>query len=96
MEPVDRVFNLVTYGNNQPSMYVVIAPTSTELESVIAAWSYAVRYTAKGLDLPDYEAASKMFAQRHPSWTVIQSRISNVPVTLAKADSDMPEGTSPR
>lgn len=96
MEPIDRVFNLMAYGTNQPTMYVAITPTSTQLEVVVAAWSYAVRYTAKGLDLPDYEEAVKMLIQRHPSWTAFESRINNIAVTLAKAETDVPEDTTPQ
>jgi hypothetical protein len=91
VEAVDRVFNLRNYGNSQPSSYIVITPEHTATEAVRAAWSYAVRYTAKGLDLPDYEKAAELLAKRHPSWTVLQSRLVDVPVELAKADSDVPE-----
>ena len=93
MEPEDRVFNLLTYGGRaEPTIYIVITPEHTSNDVVTAAWSYAVRYTAKGLDLPNYQAAAEMLTQRHPSWTIIQSRLTNVSVNLAKADSDVPEG----
>lgn len=93
MEARDRVFNLQCYGGrNEASTYVVITPEHTTTEVVTAAWSYVVRYSAKGLDLPDYEAAAALLMQRHPSWTIVQSRIVNIPVNLATAETDVPEG----
>jgi hypothetical protein len=93
VDPVDCVFNLLSYGGrNEPSLYIAITPEHTSNEVVTAAWSYVVRYTAKGLDLPDYPAAIAMLAERHPSWTILQSRLTNINVNLAKADSDVPEG----
>ncbi len=91
MEAVDRVFNLRSYGNSKPSSYIVITPEHTPFASVRAAWSYAVRYTAKGLDLPDYEKAAEMLAKRHPSWTIPRSQLVDVSVELAEAEKDMPE-----
>ena len=67
MESVDRIFNLFEYGRSQPASYVVITPVSTTIDTVVAAWSYAVRYTAKGIDLPNYEAAAELLMTRHPS-----------------------------
>lgn len=90
----DCVFTLQPYGGNQrqhPFSYVVIVPEGISLQHVAAAWAYAVRYTAKGLDLPDHNAALDMFKQRHPSWTVINSTVQPVQVSLALADQDVPE-----
>jgi hypothetical protein len=77
--------------NNSTNIALVITPTAMESKVVSAAWSYALRYTAKGLDLPDYQSALKMLKQRHPSWTIIESQIDNAIVNLAIADTDKPE-----
>jgi hypothetical protein len=91
----DRVFQLQAYGSHpkHPTefQYVVITPESIDPQSVQAAWSYAVRYTAKGLDLPDHEAALKLLHQRHPSWTIIESAVRQTGVNLALAEQDNPE-----
>lgn len=46
----------------------VFVPDPTTEQVVSAAWSYAMQYSAKGLDLPDYEAAIKLLLERHPTW----------------------------
>jgi hypothetical protein len=91
----DRVFSLQPYGNQPRNakavQYVIVTPDLIEPQIVQAAWSYAVRYSAKGLDLPDYDAAVKLLHQRHPSWTVVESVVQPIPVNLALADQDTPE-----
>jgi hypothetical protein len=91
-EEESRVFTLTTYGYRNNICGVVITPTPTQLDIVIQAWSYAVRYTAKGIDLPDYEAAAKLMKARHPTWDVLAG---NKPLTagveLHKADLDQSE-----
>jgi hypothetical protein len=91
----DRVFQLQSYGHEphapKPFQYVIITPEPVEAKVVQAAWSYAVRYTAKGLDLPDHEAAAHLLHQRHPSWTIIESAVQSIGVKLALADQDTPE-----
>lgn len=91
----DCVFVLQPYGGASPKQnpfsYVVIVPEGVTTQQVTAAWAYAVRYTARGLDLPDHNAALKMFQERHPSWTVLNSLVHNVQVNLAVADQDVPE-----
>lgn len=91
----DCVFILQPYGGANPRKnpfnYVVIVPEGVTVQQVTAAWAYAVRYTAKGLDLPDHDAALQMFQERHPSWTVINSSVQPVQVNLAVADQDVPE-----
>ena len=47
-----------------------IVPSHISHEVVEAAWSYAVRYSAKGLDVPDWDAAFTLLKQRHPSWQI--------------------------
>jgi len=91
----DCVFILQPYGGAHPKQkpfsYVVIVPEGVTPQQVTAAWAYAVRYTARGLDLPDHDAALKMFQERHPSWTIINSTVQAVQVNLALADQDVPE-----
>lgn len=84
----DRVFILVAARGIQ---YVVVLPEPLSFERVTAAWSYAVRYSAKGLDLPDYDAAVKLLSDRHPSWQVIQSQCIQVAYNGAMAEQDIPE-----
>lgn len=88
-----RVFNLQPYGSRkiEQGNLVVLTPEDVETMIVMAAWSYAVRYTAKGLDLPNYEAATKLMLQRHPSWELLQTPVASVPVNLQVADNDIPE-----
>lgn len=68
--------------------YAIILPEPIRLEIVVAAWSYALRYSAKGLDVPDYEAALKLMLKRHPSWQVIKARGHGVEYIKDLADSD--------
>jgi hypothetical protein len=86
-----RLFNLQAYGIRTQLHYVVITPEGTDPNMVYAAWAYAVRYTAKGLDLPDHEAAIRLMMQRHPSWKLINSIVQNVPIDLSRADQDIQE-----
>ena len=94
MSQPDRVFSLQSYGKGNPEFqYLVLLPEGVSDGAVLvpAAWAHAVRFTAKGLDLPDHEKAIKLLKERHPSWTIIPGRCINVPVNLAKADEDVPE-----
>jgi hypothetical protein len=86
------VFALQSYGNNRtPVNYIVITSQPVDPQIVTAAWSYAVRYTAKGIDLPDYDAAVEMMLKRHPSWKAVKSQVHSIGVNLAYADKDEPE-----
>jgi hypothetical protein len=90
----NRVFYLQTYGKNNPEFqYLVLLPEGVnDGENVVpAAWAYAVRYTAKGLDLPDHEKALQLLKERHSSWTIIPGRCINVAVDLSRADMDVPD-----
>lgn len=87
-----RVFNLMAYQpRNETLNVVLITPEETDPNIVVSAWSYAVRYTAKALDLPDHEAALALLTERHPSWQLIHSQVQNIPVMLNKAELDKPE-----
>ncbi|HEX2908149.1 MAG TPA: hypothetical protein VHO69_14865 [Phototrophicaceae bacterium] len=86
----ERVFRLMGYSNAQVQ-FIIVTPEPVIVQTVQAAWSYAVRYTAKGIDLPDHEAAVRMLLSRHPSWTLIESKTVDILVNLAIADNDVPE-----
>lgn len=47
---------------------IILTPEPIADETMVAAWTYALRFSAKGLDLPDYEAALELLIKRHPSW----------------------------
>ena len=87
---LSQVFVLRNYGSRDHES-VVVTPDPLLQEIVDAAWAYAVRYTAKGLDLPDHAAAANLLQQRHPSWQVIKTTVMIVDVNLTLADKDQPE-----
>ena len=70
---------------------VVMLPEVTEAAIVTAAWSYAVTFSAKGLNRPDYDAAVELLKQRHPSWNVVGNKFTRIDLDLAKADDDLAE-----
>ena len=97
MEITNRIFSLQSYGRADPQFRsVVLLPENTQddIKSVQAAWSYALRYTAKGLDLPDHDAALQLLRERHPSWEIVPGICQPVTVDLTKADDDIPEDQS--
>ncbi len=44
--------------------FVVITPKPVTVASVRDAWTYAIRHTAKELDVADHEAAIKLMIER--------------------------------
>ena len=71
-----RVFQLIPDNGSHQVHFgysVVILPESTDESIIRNAWTYAVRYSAKGIDLPDYDAAIELLKKRHPSWMVVVS-----------------------
>jgi hypothetical protein len=69
-----------------------IVPKAVSLEQVQSAWANAVKYTAKGVDLADHDAAIKRMLERHPSWGWLpQPTIPTVAVKLSYADQDTSE-----
>lgn len=70
---------------------VLFVPDDVTSETAIAAWSYAVTYSAKGLNIPDYDAAVKLLKERHPNWEVRGGAFTAIKVNLAKAGDDIPE-----
>lgn len=88
-EVMDSVFILGTesYGY----WGVLICPEPIDFSKANRAWSYAVRYSAKGLDVPDYEAAIKLLTERHPSWKVIPSKLPKLKYDPHEAEEDHPD-----
>ena len=78
-------------SNNAKGNGLVLTPDTVNEETAMAAWSYAIRYSAKGLDVPDYEAALVVLQQRHPAWQYFPIDVVNVWYKAEKADSDTPE-----
>jgi hypothetical protein len=70
----------------------LITPDDVDREKAITGWSYAVRYTAKGLDVPDYEAAARMVVQRHPTWQCFAGpEVDGIWYSASHAENDIPE-----
>lgn len=82
----DRVFILQGVPHAPDFRGVLIAPETVENEEVVIAWSHAIRYTAKGYDVPDYDAALASIAQRHPDWHIAPHPIVTIQYNPAKAD----------
>jgi hypothetical protein len=92
---ISRVFKIAhpsRIGNAQDHEYsVVILPEPTQWERVRDAWTHAVRYSAKGIDLTDYDAALVLLKQRHPSWEIIDSSVLDVMWDTKRAGEDVAE-----
>lgn len=69
--------------------FVLILPEPVPWERVRDAWTHAVRYSAKGIDLPDYDAALSLLKQRHPSWEIIDSSALDVMWDTRRAGEDI-------
>jgi hypothetical protein len=67
---------------------VLVLPEPVEWEKVSAAWAYSLRHTARGLDVPDHEAAIKLRVERHPKWQVIPLERGLLMVTPKLSDAD--------
>lgn len=89
-EQLYQIFTLQPYARTTIKL-TLITPDPISHIIVKAAWSYAVRYTAKGLDLPDYDEAIKLLLKRHPSWKVYQTIPVSIPIDLNVADDDQPD-----
>lgn len=71
---------------------VLILPEPLPKHVVEAAWSYAVRYTAKGVDVPDLEAAARLMLERHPTWRVEAGfPMGKVAYNPNRAEDDTPD-----
>src|SRR5262249_23538983 len=70
---------------------LIITPEPTEISKILSAWTYALRYSAKGLNYPDYEAALKLLLERHPSWQHVDIKALTITPDFEKAAEDIPE-----
>jgi len=70
---------------------VLLLPEITDPGVVTAAWAYAVTFSAKGLNRPDYDAAIELLKKRHPSWQVLGRKFTYIDLQLSKADDDVAE-----
>lgn len=73
LESDRRAFLADDYFDVRPDhniIAVAILPESVTGDVVAAAWSYAIRYGADGLDLANYERAIEIMMERHPTWEV--------------------------
>lgn len=87
--PCDRVYMLYSkQAHGQDVCCIVVLPEETIIHQVRASWSYCIRWTAKGLDVPDYPAALKMMKERYPSWQFIETNNKVSPVAYAGGFSD--------
>lgn len=70
---VSTVFKLTGYRGRLGVFKggVVITPQPLHWEKVRDAWTHAVRHTAPGFDLVNYDAAIELLRKRYPSWTII-------------------------
>jgi hypothetical protein len=69
----------------------LVLPEPRLFEEVVAAWSYAVRYSADGLDMPNYKKALLLLKQRHPSWIVVDAVPLPINYDPEYAEMDIPE-----
>lgn len=84
----DRVFIVKGVPHAHEFRGIILVPESVPTDAVIAAWSNAVRYTAKGYDVPDCVAALALIAQRHPDWHISPHPIVTIDYNPTKADID--------
>jgi len=99
-EATSRIWRIITgqhekhsaIARNNAEIGYIFTPDELPARVVIAAWSYALRYTAKGLDVPDYDAAAKMLVKRHPTWR-FEKTIPNAECWYSPemADDDKPD-----
>lgn len=86
-----KLFGLYEDRHTNKLVAVIRVREDVPKEVITAAWAYAVMYSAKGLTIPDYEAAAKLLQQRHPSWEVVGLELTSIGLDLAKANDDVPE-----
>lgn len=90
-----RVYRLLRFAGKprtpEDTLGLIITGDDADAKKVTTAWSYALRYTARGLDVPDQEAALKMMLERHPSWNFQPRTFQDVWYTPDTADDDKPD-----
>lgn len=83
-----HAFLLKLYQDRQPmntGAAVAIVPKDLTKEDVTLIWTNAVRHTAAGLDIPDYDKAIEALLEQHPDWVISRSGIESAPVDLSKS-----------
>lgn len=86
-----NVFVLQAYRDRN-LQFAFIADEKDTTETVQAAWTYALKHTAKSLTEPDHEAAIAMMLDRHPSWEQVRLYPHPINYKDETADKDKPEG----
>lgn len=84
-----RVFILQGVPHEPKFRATLLTAENISHEKVVAAWSSAVRYSAKGYDVPDYEAAIARMISKHPTWQVFREPIVPIQYDPAKADDEI-------
>lgn len=84
-----RVFLLHGVHHAPQFRATVVTPENISHEKVLSAWSSAVRYSAKGYDVPDYEAAIARMLSKHPTWQVMREPIIPIQYDPVKADDEI-------
>lgn len=81
------------FGPSRGTVAVVIIPEDIRTEVIEAAWSYAVRYSADGIDLPNYQAAVELMMERHPTWIAAVTKGYNISYSAERSGEDVAEAT---
>jgi hypothetical protein len=96
MAVYSRSFHLIaesgrTKNYRREMVASLVVPEPRNFEEIVAAWSYALRYSADGLDVPNYRKALELLRQRHPSWIVVDSQPIAISYDADYAEMDVPE-----
>ena len=70
---------------------LILTPTPLDDQTIVNAWTHAVRYSAKGLDYPDFASAVELLLKRHPSWQIVGNNAKQIAIDLQNAGEDIPE-----
>jgi hypothetical protein len=73
------------------SVAILLTPEPVHLDTVRAAWSYAIRYGADGFDLINYDRAVELMMERHPGWIVELAVDGHIVYEPAMVDLDTPD-----
>jgi transcriptional regulator with XRE-family HTH domain len=68
---------VLRYGRTTETV-LVATPTEIPRQDVQKEWVHALRHTARGLELPDYDAAIKLMSDRHPDWMIVKTQVQDV------------------
>lgn len=84
-----RVFLLHGVHHSPQFRATLLTPENIPPSVVVSAWSSAIRYSAKGYDVPDLEAAVVRLLSKHPTWQVLREPIIPIQYDPAKADDEI-------